>query len=213
MAEQPMTEIFIDFEGNKDKPPTFLGVLERGRDGETFHQYILEDVFEVLAPSERHPQLRVSSLSSVLEDIDIRHGIDTPVYAWSSREQTTIDELLSHSGLSAQWANRIIDAKRLAKRWARATFPDHQFKKTEFRGRHTLDQYLELIEYTVPTVHGAGKTGDRLRSLRETLIKDQSFESWPPSKKKYWTNLLAHNKHDCYGMMSIIDRIAADTKR
>lgn len=213
MAKQPITEIFIDFEGNKDKQPTFLGVLERGRDGETFHQYILEDLFEVLAPSERHPQLRVNSLSSVLEDIDLRYGQNSVIYAWSSREQTVIDELLEGTALSAQWAHRITDAKQLAKRWARATFPDHQFKKTEFRGRHTLDQYLDLIEYTVPTVQGAGKTGTRLRSLRETLVKGQPFESWRPSKKKYWTNLLAHNRHDCYGMMAIIDRIAADSKR
>jgi hypothetical protein len=212
VAKRPSTEIFIDFEGNKDKPPTFLGVLERGTEGETFHQYVLEDVFEVLVPSERHPQLKVDSLSNVLKDIDIRHGRHAPIYAWSSREQTAINELLAHTEISAQWANRIIDAKTLAKRWARTTFPDHQFKKTEFRGRHTLDQYLDLINYTVPTVHGADKTGDRLRSLRETLIKEQPFESWPPSKKKYWTNLLAHNMHDCYGMMAIIDRISANQK-
>lgn len=207
MAEQTTAEIFIDFEGNKDKPPTFLGVLERSTGAETFHQYILEELFAGLAPSDKHPQLRVASLVNILGDIDRRHGKNTRVYAWSSREQTAIDELLSDTELSARWANRIIDAKQLAKRWARTTFPDHQFKKTEFRGRHTLDQYLDLISYTVPSVHGAGKTGDRLRSIRETLIKGQPFESWPPSKKKYWTNLLAHNKHDCYGMMAIIDRI------
>ena len=207
MAEQPTTEIFIDFEGNQDKPPTFLGVLERGVDGETFHQYILEELFAGLAPSERHPQLRAASLTDVLGDIDMRHGKNSPVYAWSSREQIAINELLALTELSTQWVDRIIDAKQLAKRWARTTFPDHQFKKTEFRGRHTLDQYLDLIEYNVPTVHGAGKTGDRLRFIRETLIKGQPFESWSPGKKKHWTNLLAHNRHDCFGMMAIIDRI------
>lgn len=213
MAKQPVAEIFIDFEGNKDKPPTFLGVLERVADSEMFRQYILEDVFAVMSPSDQHQQLRVASLGKILEDIDLRYGQNSVIYAWSSREQTVIDELLEGTALSAQWAHRITDAKQLAKRWARATFPDHGFRKIEFRGRHTLDQYLELIDYKVPTVHGAGKTGTRLRSLRETLVKGQPFETWPPSKKKYWTNLLAHNRHDCYGMMAIIDRIAADTKR
>jgi hypothetical protein len=165
----------------------------------------------VLAPSEKHPQLLVDSLSNILKDLDTRHGMNAIVYAWSSHEQTVIDELLSDADLSSQWTDRIIDAKKLAKRWAKVTFPSHQFKKTERRGRHTLDQYLDLIKYKVPTVHGAGKTGKRLRSLRETLIKGQPFESWPTSKKKYWTNLLAHNKHDCYGMMAIIDRISADS--
>lgn len=200
----------MDFEGNKDKPPTFLGVLERSVNGETFNQYILEDAFAVLAPSEKRPQLLVDSLSNILKDLDTRHGMNAIVYAWSSHEQTVIDELLSDADLSSQWTDRIIDAKKLAKRWAKVTFPSHQFKKTERRGRHTLDQYLELIKYKVPTVHGAGKTGKRLRSLRETLIKGQPFETWPRSKKTYWTNLLEHNKHDCYGMMAIIDRISAD---
>jgi hypothetical protein len=204
--------IYIDFEGNKDKPPTFLGVLERSSGVETFRQYILEDVFAPLAPSAKHPQLIVDTIQNVLRGIDDRHNKNTPVYAWSTREQTAIDGLLFNSELSKQWAGRVIDAKQLARRWARIEFPNHQFKKTEFRGRHTLDQYLDLIEYNVPTVQGAGKTGVRLTSLRETLIKGQPIESWPPSKKKYWTNLLAHNMHDCYGMMAIIDRISADAK-
>ena len=211
MAKQPTAEIFIDFEGNKGKTPTLLGVLERTTNFEIFHQYILEDIFAVLSPSEKHPQLLVDSLENILKDLDTRHGVNAIVYAWSSHEQTAIDELLSDAELSSQWTDRIIDAKKLAQRWAKVTFPNHQFKKTERRGRHTLDQYLDLIKYKVPTVHGAGQTGKRLRSLRETLIKGQPFESWPTSKKKYWTNLLAHNKHDCYGMMAIIDRISADS--
>jgi hypothetical protein len=209
--KQDRVEIFIDFEGNEKKPPTLLGVLERTADFEVFHQYILEDIFAVLSPSEKHPQLLVDSLDNILNDLDTRYGPNAIVYAWSSHEQTTINALLADSTISSKWANRIIDAKKIARPWARKTFPDHEFNKTERRGRHTLDQYLDLIKYKVPTVHGAGKTGKRLRSLRETLIKGQPFESWPTSKKKYWTNLLAHNKHDCYGMMAIIDRISADS--
>ena len=210
MVKRSIAEIFIDFEGNKDKTPTFLGVLERTADHEIFHQYILEDAFAVLAPSNQHHQLRVASLEAILEDIDVRYGQNSVIYAWSYREQAAIDELLEGSELSRQWINRITDAKKMAKRWVRAAFPNHEFRKTEFRGSHTLDQYLELIGYKVPTVHGAGKTGTRLRSLRKTLTNGQPFETWPPSKKKYWTNLLAHNRHDCYGMMAIVDRVLTD---
>lgn len=206
-----MAEFFFDFEGNVDKPPTLLGVLERTADTVSFHQYILEDTFAVLAPSEQHRQLRASSLEAILRDIDIRYGQNAVIYAWSSHEQSAINELVEGSALAAEWTNRITDAKQLAKRWARAAFPNHEFKRMAFRGRHTLDQYLELIDYKVPTVHGAGKTGTRLRTLRETLLKGQQFETWPPSKKKYWTNLLAHNRHDCFGMMAIIDRVVAES--
>jgi len=48
---KPDSQIFIDFEGNKDKAPTFLEVLERTGSHMLFYQYILEDTFKVLAPS------------------------------------------------------------------------------------------------------------------------------------------------------------------
>jgi hypothetical protein len=208
--KQDRVEIFIDFEGNEKKPPTLLGVLERTADFEVFHQYILEDIFAVLSPSEKHPQLLVDSLENILKDLDTRHGANAIVYAWSSHEQTTINALLADSTISSKWANRIIDAKKIARPWARKTFPDHEFNRTERRGRHTLDQYLDLIGYDVPSIHGAGNTGARLTSLRATLIREKPFQSWTPVMKAKWTNLLAHNKHDCYGMMAIIYRISAD---
>ena len=115
--------------------------------------------------------------------------------------------MLVDSPLGLIWANRIIDAKKLAKVWARTKHPQHKFEKKEFRGRHTLDQYLELIEYKVPTVHGAGKTGSRLTKIREMISTGRTFDDWPPSIKSHWTKLLAHNMHDCYGMKEIVDAI------
>lgn len=159
MDAQPTAQIFIDFEGNKDNPPTLLGVLERTETGEKFHQYILEAVFNELVPSDRHPQLRVNTLAAILRDIDKHHGPNIPIYAWSSHEQEVINQLLADTDLTSQWTDRIIDAKKMAKRWAREEFPDHKFEKTEFRGRHTLDQYLVLIKYTVLLSMGLARPG------------------------------------------------------
>jgi hypothetical protein len=202
------TQIYIDFEGNKDSPPTFIGVLECTDNTENFYQYILEDGFKILAPSTQHQQLKAGTIDSILTSIHSRHSAETPIYAWSSHEQDVIDILLSGTSLSTSWNNRIIDAKKIAKRWARTKFPEHQFEKTDFRGRHTLDQYLELIGYKVPTVHGAGKTGSRLTKIREMISTERSFDDWPPSVKSHWTKLLAHNMHDCYGTKAIVDAIS-----
>jgi hypothetical protein len=199
------TQIYIDFEGNKDSPPTFIGVLECTDNTKSFYQYILEDGFKILAPSAQHQQLKAGTIDSILTSIHSRHSAETPIYAWSSHEQDVIDILLSGTSLSTSWNNRIIDAKKIAKRWARSKFPEHQFEKTDFRGRHTLDQYLELIGYKVPTVHGAGKTGSRLTKIREMISTERSFDDWPPSVKSHWTKLLAHNMHDCYGMKALVD--------
>ena len=112
--------------------------------------------------------------------------------------------------MARRWEGRVIDAKLLARRWVRSAYPHHEFQRTDFRGRHTLDQYLKLIQYPVPSVQGAGRTGARLRSLRHALASGQPVECWPPSKKRYWTNLLGHNLHDCYGLKAIVDRMHAD---
>jgi hypothetical protein len=208
MLMNSSTQIYIDFEGNKDSPPTFIGVLECTDNTESFYQYILEDGFKILAPSTQHQQLKAGTIDSILTSIHSRHSAETPIYAWSSHEQDVIDILLSGTSLSTSWNNRIIDAKKIAKRWARTKFPEHQFEKTDFRGRHTLDQYLELIGYKVPTVHGAGKTGSRLTKIREMISTERSFDDWPPSVKSHWTKLLAHNMHDCYGTKAIVDAIS-----
>jgi hypothetical protein len=202
---KPDSQIFIDFEGNKDKAPTFLGVLERTGSHMRFYQYILEDTFKVLTHSSQHLQLSNTTLIQVLKDLDARFDSNTPIYAWSSHEQNLIAESIVNNELAHLWNHRIIDAKKLAKRWAKVVYPEHKFETKAFRGRHTLDQYLELINYKVPTVHGAGKTGARLTVIREMISTGRMFEDWPPSVKSHWTKLLAHNKHDCFGMMAIVD--------
>jgi hypothetical protein len=207
MLMNSSTQIYIDFEGNKDSPPTFIGVLECTDNTENFYQYILEDGFKILAPSTQHQQLKAGTIDSILTSIHSRHSAETPIYAWSSHEQAMIDTLVADSHLESAWSDRITDAKQLAKRWARVRHPDHKFEKKDFRGRHTLDQYLELIDYKVPKVHGAGKTGSRLTKIRETISTGRVFDDWPPSIKSHWTKLLAHNMHDCYGMKAIVDAI------
>lgn len=211
MNKKAAPQIFIDFEGNEKLPPTFLGVLVRANDQDTFRQFIFEEAFSILAPSAQHSQLRVATLDNVLREIDAQHGRDVPIYAWSNHEQEVISSLLGDSPLGLIWTNRIVDAKKLAKVWARTKHPEHKFEKKDFRGRHTLDQYLELIEYKVPTVHGAGKTGSRLTKIRAMILNGRQFDDWPKSIKGHWTKLLAHNIHDCYGMMELLDRISTDT--
>ncbi len=201
--------VFIDFEGDSKNPPTFIGVLERDNGIDGFVQFILEETFRPLSTTSGRHELRAKSLEDILRDIDKKHGQNSRVYAWSSREQLAINEILATSDIASSWENRVIDAKKLAKTWARHRFPNHEFTRTEFRGRHTLDQYLKLIEYDVPVIHGPGKTGSRIRAIRALLQRGKPYDTWTPVQKRYWANLLAHNKHDCYGMMALIDRVVA----
>lgn len=205
-----VTDLFVDFEGDSKNPPTFIGVLKRNNGINEFVQFILEPTFQPLAMASGRNELIAKSLEDVLRDVDKKHGQNVRVYAWSSREQLAINEILATSDIASSWENRVIDAKKLAKNWARHRFPNHEFTKTEFRGRHTLDQYLKLIEYEVPVIHGPGKTGSRIRATRALLQRGKPYETWTPVQKRYWANLLAHNRHDCYGMMAVVDSVMAD---
>jgi len=195
--------VFIDFEGNRDEPPVILGVLEQSVGRAIFTQWVLDPLFQPLA--EYNERLRVGSLIDVLAHIDAEHVASTPVYAWSTHEQQVIADAELPPDLRAVWSSRVIDGKVIAKRWARTTHPEFTPVRTAGRGRHTLDQYLDLAGYTVPRMHGAGNTGSRLRSLRTALEKGKSFSQLTPVQKAKWTNLLEHNRHDCFGMARLVE--------
>ena len=202
--------IFIDFEGNKDQFPVLLGVLVHEESGESFNQFILDDLFHPMSPSSRHPQLLNQSLEVVLRKLTDRYERSTPIYSWSTHEQQVIDEYLAGTPLGIEWVDRITDAKISAKKWARQTYPNHNFVRKEMRGKHTLDQYLELINYSVPKIHGAGLTGKRISNVRVMLEKGRTPDDFPRSVKTYWTNMLAHNRHDCFGLKALMDHVISN---
>jgi hypothetical protein len=210
VAKESDLSIFIDFEGNKDQFPILLGVLINQLSVHTFQQYILDKTFYSLAPSTKHPQLVNSTLDAVLHQISNDFSKSVPIYSWSTHEQQVINKYLDGNHHSAAWVNRVTDAKISAKKWARVIHPDHSFIKKEWRGKHTLDQYLNLIDYKVPTIHGPGLTGPRISKIRKVLDSGRLPEDFPRSIKTYWTNLLAHNKHDCYGLMALMAHVNSE---
>jgi hypothetical protein len=195
--------IFIDFEGNRDEHPVILGVLEHSSGQPVFTQWILDPLFQPLA--EHNERLRAGSLTDVLTRIDREHGVSSSVYAWSTHEQQVITGAELPADLLASWSDRVIDAKVVAKRWARIAHPEFKPARIAGRGRHTLDQYLDLANYAVPRMHGAGNTGSRLRSLRTALEKGKTFSQLTSVQKAKWTNLLEHNRHDCFGMARLVE--------
>ena len=199
--------IFIDFEGNKDQFPILLGVLIQDRAVQSFQQYILDQTFYPLAPSAKHPQLVNSTLVAVLRQISDEFNKSVPIYSWSTHEQQVIDEHLDGNHLSTAWQDRVTDAKISAKKWARDVYPNHSFIKKEWRGKHTLDQYLDLIGYQVPTVQGAGHTGGRISKVREMIEAGRAPDDFPPGIKRHWSNLLTHNRHDCFGLKALMDQV------
>jgi len=131
--------------------------------------------------------------------------------AWSSRELQAIKDHCSSNELKTFFESNIVDAKKLARVWKKLFFPDVVFPYLTGQGRHRLNEYLKLIGYSVPKSHGPGNTGQRIRYIRHQLVRHGSdYRSVTSVTKAKWTKLLAHNFHDCWGLLELFIRFVHD---
>lgn len=200
-AKASRAAVFIDFEGRKDQHPVLLGVLICGESSSQFTQHIIDHRFKPLAT------LRESTCASTLVEALETIPPDLPVFAWSKHESAVLTSLASGSSVILGMASRVRDAIEVARPWARTQAPAWSPVSTRFRGRHTLDQYMKRVGYQVPTVHGPMNTGKRLAETAVLLDRGKPYEAWTPTQKSKWTNVLEHNRHDCYGMQAVLERI------
>ena len=205
--------LFIDFEGEQSGPPVLLGVLGGAAalgDGAEFRQYVFDPDLQRagMARSTGHgPCMPMTALEALRR---LRAAVEQsglPVFAWSSYEQTAILDLVGPGDDARFWDGRIVDAKAIAKRWKRRAHPQVEFPRTPGAGRHALRHYLRLIGYEIPPTQQGGKTGARIRAVREALQTRGAFEALTPTQKRKWASLLEHNWHDCNGMREVL-RIA-----
>jgi hypothetical protein len=192
---------YIDFEGRTDEQPILLGVL-LCTDGELcFRQYLLDERFHFLA--DMKATTLVASLETALEFIPADHR----VYAWSSHEEKMLQKYLPATGAEL-WANRVTNAIPIARRWSRSLPASEQPVRQAGRGTHTLDQYMRIAGYRVPTVHGPLKTGTRIALFESLIDRGRPYQSWTKGQKSHWTKFLNHNRHDCFGLKSVLEHIA-----
>lgn len=193
--------IYIDFEGTQEDPACLLGVLVDG----SFTQYVLDGRLHPAGASQakgtRAGRSCVNSdLTAVVQAITDR-VVDRRllVVAFSRHDLQVIEKLEPDASEVLRPAFR--DGKQTAKRWARIVHPDYQFEVRPRGGRYSLDQFLRLVGYPVPRIHGPGNTGDRLRYVIRQLEQKQGYyERISPGAKAKWSNLLMHNHHDVHGL-------------
>jgi hypothetical protein len=207
--------VFIDFEGTRGVPPTLLGVYE-ARNG-SFRQTVLE---QALRPAAGYKSPRITwqvdedSPAGALERLkDLVETKGLRVFAWTKFEQRTIRRLLADfPRLRRFWTGRVEDAVPYAKAWKRRAHPDKVLPNKKGRGRHTLENYENLIGLRRHTMHGWGLTGKRIRAVRAALAKRGSMKRLTRIQKGYWTNLLIHNRDDCYGLAEVL-KVATERPR
>ena len=204
--------LIIDFEGTMTDPPSLLGVLyvKDGENSQTFNQYVSET--NLYPAGEPHPQCINQDLPTTLANLsDLARDEDRILVAWSSREIQAINEQDLPAHVKSFFSDHITDARKIARRWKRLFFPDVEFQYITGQGRHRLSEYMKLIGYPVPRAHGPGNTGQRIRYVRQQLIKKGgNYSGLTSVAKAKWTNMLKHNWHDCGGLREIFLRVVTD---
>jgi hypothetical protein len=193
--------LYIDFEGEMDKPPVLLGVLRRpGRGAEpNVHQVVVDSVFGPAGPGARVLRDAVQVVVARAERGDRR------IVSWSEHDLDVVRGLRDDDPeMVARFERRYVNALGVARRWAKVLHPDD--KPADGK----LTAYLALIDYKVPPGAGPGRVGKTIRALRPTL---QGGRSLTPRQRQRWAELLEHNRHDCAGMRAVCLRAADELER
>ena len=204
--------IYIDFEGNVDRPPTLLGAFcpDMLPEEKRFIQFVHEPVF--MTAAEAVDGCVFVNLHKTFYTLAQKAKREKRfLFAWSSREAKAISELISDMELREYVLANLVDCKKIAKRWKSRFHRDVTFPYITGQGRHRLSEYSKLIGYQIPHMAGAGTTGKRLRDVRGQLFKrDNQYSNLTPVAKSKWKNLLRHNEHDCKSMRSIAGAAISD---
>ena len=200
-AAEALRALYIDFEGEKDKPPVLLGVLRRAGRGAapSVHQVVVDREFDVAGPGARE-------LRDAVEIVVMRaERGDRRIVSWSEHDLEVVRRLGDDEPeLVARFERRYVNALALARRWAKVLHPEDKPADGKLSG------YLSLIDYEVPTGAGPGRVGLTIRALRPTLRGGRWLT---PGQRRRWAELLEHNRHDCAGMRAVCLRAARELER
>lgn len=188
----------MDFEGNRDRPPTLLGVMVE----EALDQYVVEEVFRSCCDRNRAramwqplPECLHALLNRAVQE-------ERVLISWSRHDRDLILKACPElqTPLEAVWRNAI----RTARAWRYRIQPD-------MTGPHTLAAYMHRLAWEVPEEVGTGTPGAHLRALRTALSRpSRQWSSLTASQKRRWRAVLRHNRHDLHGMKRVLIRMAAD---
>jgi hypothetical protein len=189
-AAEALRALYIDFEGEKDKPPVILGVHRRGRGARPFvYVDVVDETFASLAASSRSLRDAVATVVRRAE-----HG-DRRIVSWTEHDLKVVRALRDEDrDLVARFEARYVNARLVARRWRNKL---HGGDNPE-SGR--LADYLALIGYVVPDEAAPGQVGETIRVLRRRLERGLPLTA---TQRSRWERLVEHNRHDCAGMRRV----------
>lgn len=211
--------LYVDFEGTAVDPPSLLGVLCVEQAKTEFTQLVIEEALWPAAEAKTADskwtwackQSVWGDLARLRERSEVQ---DRRIVAWSEHERV---EMVAHAPSDSDQAwfdENVINALPLGRKWQRQFRPDAVMEKDPenwMRGRHQLQKYFDLIGYEVDPVFGPGHSADRIRTVRDQLVKRSGvYKAVTPVAKAKWTKALKHNFYDCDGLRAVMIQCATD---
>lgn len=196
---QPLCEkdvkqaIFLDYEGNIDKPPTLLGWRV---DGKT-HAAIVEPAFS--ACSNRYRAKNVTLVHhAVLALRLIAQAEDEgrKIVSWSEHDLEVMSKVLDESQqdrLRVVYRNAICTARPWYRRTTGRSIKDA-----------SLANFSELLGFDVPARYGLGVVGQGLRLIRGQIREGRTYAELTPRARASWVAVVKHNRLDLEAMEHVL---------
>ena len=200
LAEEVERAIYIDYEGNMDRPPTLLGWYVDG----TYHASIIEPLFATCSNRYRtkgidvtdHEKLALRLLEQAEEEKRL-------IVSWSEHDYLHMCKILNsidEARLQLVYRNAI----KTAKPWYRNKFGSSTEKAK-------LQFFEDLLGFYVPERFGLGLVGESLRFIREQIEKGRTYIDLTKAAKNGWISVVRHNKFDLQGMAFVLNAITRQT--
>jgi len=194
--------LYVDFEGEKAKPPVLLGCANRlGRGAKPWvWQAVTDPPFGPLAATDG---IELLALPEAVERILRRaERKDRLIVAWSEHELDVVEDYCPKH--LDRFQARFVNAR---------TFAVHWRNKCHGGGKpatNMLGDYLALIGYEVSEGAGPGRAGETIRVVRKALEKGRGIAGMTENQLRRWRDLREHNLHDCAGMRAVCLKAARE---
>jgi hypothetical protein len=196
LTEEVERAIYIDYEGNIDKPPTLLGWYVDGN----YHASIIEPLFETCANRYRTKGIAVTDHATLaLQLLEQAEDEKRLIVSWSQHDYLHMCKVLTaidQGRLQLVYRNAI----KTAKPWYRNKFGSLTEKAK-------LQFFEDLLGFYVPERFGLGLVGESLRLIREQIEKGRTYSDLTKAAKTGWISVVRHNKFDLQGMAFVLNAI------
>ena len=188
--------IFLDYEGNIDKPPTLLGWRV---DGETFGA-IVEPLFSICEKKFKAKYVVALNHQELVSEL-IQRACDENrcIVTWSQHDLYVMKEAIAPSQ-SKQLAAVYRNALSTARPWHRNVYG-------VTASVASLSHFCELLDVNVPDRFGAGIVGSTLGLIRSQLNEGRSYGDLTPKARLGWVKVVRHNEYDLICMEKILTQI------